>query len=62
MPNLTTKELSLLKEQLTFEQTEVAQYNMMAQQCTDAQLKSKLAGIASRHQNHYDTLYSFLQN
>ncbi len=62
MPNLTTKELSFLKEQLKGEQAEVAQYNLMAEQCQDAQLKSKLAGIASRHQNHYDTLYQFLQN
>ena len=43
MPNLTTKELSYLKEQLTSEQNEVAQFNLMAQQCEDPQLKSKLA-------------------
>ncbi|MCI8933146.1 MAG: spore coat protein [Clostridiaceae bacterium] len=62
MPNLTTKELSYLKDQLTSEQNEVAQFNLLAQQCEDPQLKSKLAGIASRHQNHYDTLYRFLAN
>lgn len=62
MPNLTTKELAYLKDQLTSEQNEVAQFNLLAQQCADPQLKNKLAGIASRHQNHYDTLYRFLQN
>ena len=62
MPNLTTKELSYLKDQLTSEQNEVAQFNLLAQQCEDPQLKSKLAGIASRNQNHYDTLYRFLAN
>ena len=62
MPELTTKELSFLKEQLKGAQNEVAQFNLMAQQCTDPQLKNMLAGIASRHQSHYDTLYCFLQN
>ena len=62
MPNLTTKELSFLQEQLKSEQNEVAQFNLMAEQCSDPPLKNKLAGIASRHQNHYDTLYRFLQN
>lgn len=62
MPNLTTKELAYLKDQLTSEQNEVAQFNLLAQQCSDPQLKNKLAGIASRHQNHYDTLYRFLQD
>ena len=62
MPNLTTKELAYLKDQLTSEQNEVAQFNLLAQQRSDPQLKNKLAGIASRHQNHYDTLYRFLQD
>ena len=62
MPELTTKELAFLKEQLKGEQSEVAQFNLMAQQCTDPELKNMLAGIASRHQSHYDTLYRFLQN
>ena len=62
MPQLTTKELSFLKEQLKGEQNEVAQFQLMAQQCSDPQLKNMLTGIASRHQSHYDTLYRFLQN
>ena len=52
MPELTTKELAFLKEQLKGEQSEVAQFNLMAQQCTDPQLKNMLAGIAFRHQSH----------
>ena len=35
MPNLTTKELSFLQEQLKSEQNEVAQFNLMAEQCSD---------------------------
>ena len=62
MANLTSKELSALEDQLSVEQNLVKKYKLYAQQCTDPQLKNMLAGIASRHQSHYDTLYRFLQN
>lgn len=60
MPNLTTKELAMLSDMLNGEKQEVEGFTMMSEKCSDPQLKSKLAAVASRHQNHYNALYKFL--
>ncbi len=56
MPNLTTKELSAIEDQLSLEQTAIKKYQMYAAQCTDPQLKTKCEEIATKHQNHYNRL------
>ena len=61
MPNLTTKELTALEETLGAEQVLVKKYRTMSGQCTDAGIKTRLESIASRHQQHYDTLISHLK-
>lgn len=60
MANLTSKELSALNDQLSQEQVLVKKYRMYAQQLTDQQLKTKCEQIATEHQNHYNTLMSYL--
>ncbi len=60
MADLTSKELSALGDQLSQEQVLVKKYRMYAQQMTDAQLKAKCEQIAAEHQNHYNTLMSYL--
>lgn len=60
MANLTSKELSALGDQLSQEQVLVKKYRMYAQQMSDAQLKAKCEQIASEHQNHYNTLMTYL--
>lgn len=56
MPNITTKELTAIEDQLNSEQTLVKKYKMYAQQCTDPQLKTKCEQAAARHQQHFSCL------
>lgn len=58
---MTTKELTALEEQLGSEQVLIKKYRTMASQCQDVALKTKLDGIASRHQQHFDTLKGYLK-
>ena len=60
MPKLTTKELSLLEDQLTHEQTLVKKYKQYAQMCCDPQLQSKCGQLAQKHEDHYNTLLNQL--
>jgi len=60
MAKLTTKELTALEDTLGSEQNLVKKYRTMASQCADASLRSRLESIATRHQQHYDTLLSHL--
>lgn len=60
MPNLTSKELSALEDQLNYEQILVKKYRTFATQCTDPQLKTKCEQVATRHQDHFNRLISHL--
>ncbi|NLB80805.1 MAG: spore coat protein [Clostridiaceae bacterium] len=60
MPNITTKELSALDDQLTMEQVLVKKYRTFANQCSDPQLRTKCNQIADRHQTHFNTLMNYL--
>jgi hypothetical protein len=59
--NLTTKELTALDDQIRHEQVLVKKYRAMACLCSDTKLQSDLNCIADKHQQHCDTLLSFLQ-
>lgn len=61
MMNLTTKELSMLEDQLNYEQVLTKKYRSFATQCTDANLKVKCNQIADKHQQHFNTLMGYLQ-
>ena len=61
MANLTTKELSALDDQVRHEQVLGKKYQAMACLCSDASLQNELNSIAGKHQQHCDTLLSFLQ-
>lgn len=60
MPNLTSKELSAIEDQLTMEQTLIKKYQLYATQTSDPQLKTKCEQISAKHQNHYTRLLSQL--
>ncbi len=60
-PNLTGKELTALKEQLSEEQLLVKKYETYSSQCADPQLGSCFQKIANEHQSHYDRLISHLK-
>ena len=61
MVNLTTKELSLIKEQLGGEEVLVKKYKQYAKELSDPQLQTKCEQIAAQHQTHYNTLLNQLQ-
>ena len=60
MASLTTKELTLLEEQLRSEQILVAKYRDMAASAQDAALKTSFSQIADKHQQHYDSLFNYM--
>ncbi len=61
MTNLTTKELTALEDQAGCEQVLVKKYKAMACLCSDTKLQGDLNCMADKHQQHYNTLMTFLQ-
>jgi ferritin len=61
LANLTSKELSALEDQLNAEQTLVTKYQAMAGLCNDTQIQKCMNDFAQKHQQHYNTLMTFLQ-
>lgn len=60
MANLTSKELSAIEDQLSMEELLVKKYKSIASMTTDQQIKSKCEQIASKHQEHFNTLMGHL--
>jgi len=60
MANLTTKELSALDDTIKHEQVLVKKYKAMACLAGDTKVQNDLNCIADKHQQHCDTLMSFL--
>jgi len=61
MANLTSKELSALEDQIGSEQNMVKKYQAMACLCNDTKRQQELNNMATKHQQHYNTLITFLQ-
>ena len=61
MANLTAKELMALEDTIGSEQTMVKKAQAMASMCCDPQIQQSLNNFAQKHQQHADTLMSFLQ-
>jgi len=61
MANLTAKELTALEDQIGMEQTMVKKAQAMAGMCTNPQIQQSLHSFAQKHQQHADTLMTFLQ-
>ena len=60
MSKLTEKELSSLNALLGEEELLVKKFTNLAEQATDEAVKSELSDIATRHQSHFNKLYSHL--
>ncbi|MFA5562002.1 MAG: ferritin-like domain-containing protein [Eubacteriales bacterium] len=60
MVNITSIELTSLREQLTQEQMLVSKYQQLSKQTPDGNLKKKYEDIAQKHQKHFDTLFSII--
>ena len=61
MPELTCKELASIKEQLTSEKLLISKYNFYSEICKDEEVKEKCRDFAKRHQEHYETIFSYLK-
>ncbi|MCL2401499.1 MAG: spore coat protein [Oscillospiraceae bacterium] len=61
MANLTTKELTALEDQISAELTMVKKAQAMAGMVTNPQIQQSLNSFAQKHQQHADTLMTFLQ-
>lgn len=56
MPDLTSKELTALEDQLTMEQASSRSTSCMPSSAADPQIRTKCEQIAAKHQNHYTRL------
>ena len=59
MPNLTTKELNALSDQLDFERVLHCKYLSAVQESQE--LRGKFQACASQHLNNYTTLLNYLR-
>jgi len=60
MSKLTEKELSSLNALLSEEELLVKKFENLAEQAADSTVKSEMQDIATRHQSHFNKLYSHL--
>ncbi len=61
MAQITEKELSGLSDLLSAEQLIIAKYQDYACHATDSAIKNQYEQLVTRHQRHYDELYSNLK-
>lgn len=61
MPNLSSKELSALEDQLGFERMLCCKYQDAAQITQETELKNTYNQYAAQHKRNYDTLLGFLR-
>ncbi len=61
MPNLTTKELTALSDQLDFERVLHCKYLSAVQESQDQELKSRFQSCAEQHLQNYNTLLTYLR-
>jgi hypothetical protein len=57
---VTEKELSALEDLLSGEQRMIAKCKAYGSTCDDPNLKQKCEMLAGKHQSHFDTLMTFL--
>ena len=61
MPNLTSKELDALSDQLNFEKVLHCKYLSAVQESQDQELKAKFQDCANQHLQNYNTLLTHLR-
>ena len=58
---ITTKDLSYIKDALSWELLAFKKFHNMASQAQDPEIKQALDNVGRMHQNHYQILLSHLQ-
>lgn len=62
MPELTTKNLSILNDKLGAEALLVHKFAQAAQSVQDPAVSSQLSSMSELHRKHYDTLLNYLNS
>lgn len=57
---LSTRDLSILEEQLSQETLIMLKLIQYSKQCQDSGLKNLCSKLAKKHKNHYDSLLNYL--
>ncbi|MHC0036972.1 ferritin family protein [Pseudoneobacillus sp. C159] len=60
-PAITTKDLSYLKDALSWELMAFKKFHFYAQQCQNPDIKQALENCGMMHQNHYKKILTHLQ-
>ncbi|NLW17058.1 MAG: spore coat protein [Firmicutes bacterium] len=60
-PELTTKELAMIEDQLAHEQLAIAKLRSYALQATDPEVQRLCEASARKHEEHYNTLLKHLK-
>ena len=59
---LSSKNLSILEEQLAQEATMVKKMRQYSRQCQDSELKNLCNRLAEKHKHHYNALFNYLKS
>ena len=59
---ITTKDISYLKDQLSWELLATKKCHHFAQECSDPEIKAAIDRAGQLHQRHYNLLLKHLQN
>ncbi|MDD3297362.1 MAG: hypothetical protein PHP19_00545 [Firmicutes bacterium] len=57
---LSSKNLSILEEQLSHEALIISKLRQYSRQCRDSELKNLCSNLAEKHKSHYDTLLNYV--
>ena len=60
MCNLSEKELSAVKDILSEEELAVKKFQLLAEKSEDPQIRDKMLNISNQHQEHFNSIYSYL--
>ena len=61
MAQLTSKELSAINELLAGEAHLVKKFQVLAESTTNPELKAQFTDISNKHQQHFNSVYEYLQ-
>lgn len=62
MPELTSKNLAILNDQLGAEALLVHKFSQAAQMVQDQAISSQLSNMSGQHRKHYDSLLNYLNS
>lgn len=61
-PQIESKNLTILEDQLTLEALATKKYKLAAQQCTSQDIVDLCNQAYERHKKHYDDLFNYLNS